>query len=261
MIVGMYQRKLAPLIQKAIEKYDVILINGPRQSGKTTLARTLFADFEYLLLEEFDLAKFAREDPRGFLQRYSGNLILDEVQKVPSLLSYIQGIVDTPNNKRKFVLSGSENLKITDKISQSLAGRVRIFSLMPFSRKEFSKDTLLETLFYGSYPRIHDKKLNPVEWLSSYYSSYVQKDVREIINVGDLEQFDRFIRLVASRVAQLADYSSISSDCGISQPTVKSWFSILQATFICFKLEPHFKHFNKTKYRELSKWYFHPFPT
>jgi len=241
----MYTRKLEPIIEKAIKKYDVILINGPRQSGKTTLARKVFPGYKYVLLEELDLARFATEDPRGFFESYSGNVILDEVQKVPALFSYIQGIVDSPNNKRKFILSGSENLKITEKISQSLAGRVKIFTLLPFSKKEFSKESLIQTLFYGSYPRIHDKELEPRDWLSSYYSSYVQKDVREIINVGDLEQFDRFVRLVAARVGQLSDYSGISSDCGISQPTAKKWFSILQATFVCFKLEPHFKNFNK----------------
>jgi predicted AAA+ superfamily ATPase len=244
----MYARDSAAKILKTINDYSVIAIVGPRQSGKTTLSKMLFPEFNYVLLEDLSIKEFANSDPKGFFNKYKGSLILDEVQKAPDLLQYIQQMVDTPGNKRKFILSSSEHLLLSEKISQSLAGRVRIFNLLPLSYnelKEVSSFNLEEMIFKGAYPKIYHQNLDSQEWLSQYYQTYVQKDVREIINISNLDNFDRFIRLCAGRIGQLLDYSSISSDCGLSSPTIKSWLSVLKATFICFTLEPHFKNFNK----------------
>jgi len=243
-ITAMYSRTLESALRLDRNNYPVLAITGPRQTGKTTLAREIFGDYHYILLEDPDLRDLARSDPRGFFERYPGNLVLDEVQKAPELLSYLQGRVDAEPNLH-FVLTGSENLLLSEKIAQSLAGRVRTFHLLPLSREEIKQETAMKTLFYGGYPRIHEKSLDPTVWCGQYYSTYVQRDVRSILNVGDLDQFDRFVRVTASRVGQLADFSSIAADCGISQPTAKAWFSVLKSTFISFSLEPHFKNFGK----------------
>jgi len=241
----MYSRILKKKISEAIKSYSVIAVTGPRQSGKTTLIRHMFPDFKYYSFEDPDVRLIVEADPRSFLNQNEKAFILDEAQRIPSLFSYIQSLIDQPNNKKKFIISGSENLLLSNQISQTLAGRVRIFNLLPLSRHEFMAASLSENLLKGGYPRIHNQQLNPTEWLSQYYATYVQKDVRTIINVENLDQFDRFVRLVAARVGQLIDYSSIGNDCGISQPTAKKWFSILKATFICFNLEPHHNNFGK----------------
>lgn len=241
----MISRRLAAILRQSIQKYPVVAVVGPRQSGKTTLTRSCFPDFRYLSLEETDLASQGRSDPRGFFQRFSGDLILDEVQKTPDLLSFIQSIVDTPGNSRRFVLSGSENLHLSEKISQTLAGRVRNHFLLPLTRREFALENLSETLLMGGYPRIHDQALEATSWLADYYATYVQRDVRSVLNVTDLNQFDRFVRVAASRVGQLLDYTNLGAAVGVSQPTAKAWLSVLANTFICFTLEPHFKNFGK----------------
>lgn len=252
----MVKRDLEPLLRQAAAKYPVLSITGPRQSGKTTLARSVFADFTYVLLEETDTARLANEDPRGFFERFQGSLILDEVQKTPDLLSYLQRIVDEPGNRQRFILTGSESLLLTDKISQTLAGRVRRFHLLPFSLPENPQEDLSAAMLQGGYPRIHESQLVPFEWLGDYYATYIQRDVRAVLNVGNLSQFDRFVRLAAGRVGQLADYASIGADCGITQPTAKSWMSVLEATFVVFLLQPHFRNFNKRIIKS-PKVYFH----
>lgn len=252
----MYRRHLEPKILEAKEKYPVLAIVGPRQTGKTTLARHLFAEFKYVLLEDLEIAAFAKNDPKGFFQRFGGSLVLDEVQKVPELLSYIQGIVDTPNNTRQFVLTGSEHLLLSEKIAQSLAGRVRIFTLLPLSQKELGVRALKTQILQGGYPRIHDQGLNPVEWLGDYYSTYVERDIRTVIGVSSIDLFDRVVRLCASRVGQLIDYTNISNGAGVTAPTVKGWISALKATFICFQLEPHFQNFNKRLIKSPKLFFF-----
>jgi uncharacterized protein len=241
----MYQRTLESKIQKELEGYPVIAIMGPRQTGKTTIARKLFPDYDYVLLEDLENRRRAQEDPRGFFSQHQGSIILDEVQKAPDLIAYIQGMVDDPQNKRKFILTGSEHLLLSEKISQSLAGRVRLFFLLPFSQKELSGKNLEEQMFRGGYPRIYDKQLDPQGWLSSYYATYVEKDIRTAANITQVDAFDRVVRLCAARVGQLMDFTNIASSAGVSSPTVKSWVSALKATFICFVLEPHYKNFNK----------------
>lgn len=252
----MVKRDLEKSLRQASAKYPVISITGPRQSGKTTLARSLFPEFTYVLLEETDTARLANEDPCGFFERFQGSLILDEVQKTPELLSFIQGIVDEPGNKSRFILTGSESLLLTDKIAQTLAGRVRRFHLLPFSLGENPQKDLSMAILQGGYPKIHESQLVPYEWLGDYYATYVQRDVRAVKNVGNLTQFDRFVRLAAGRVGQLADYASLGADCGITQPTAKSWMSVLEATFVVFLLQPHFKNFNKRIIKS-PKVYFH----
>jgi uncharacterized protein len=252
----MVTRELEPLLRRAVATYPVISITGPRQSGKTTLARGVFADFRYVLLEETDTARLANEDPRGFFERFQGSLILDEVQKTPGLLSYLQRIVDERGNQSRYILTGSESLLLTDKISQTLAGRVRCFTLLPFSLSECPQEDLAQAMLQGGYPRIHDSQLVSYEWLGDYYATYIQRDVRSVLNVGNLSQFDRFVRLAAGRVGQLTDYAALGAGCGITQPTAKSWMSVLEATFVVFLLQPHFRNFNKRIIKS-PKVYFH----
>ncbi|MFH1542285.1 MAG: ATP-binding protein [bacterium] len=245
----MYKRELANYLVEVAEKYPVVTIIGPRQSGKSTLCRALFKDHQYLSLEETDTRELAIKDPRGFFKKHDQNLVLDEIQRAPELLSFIQTIVDEPKSKRHFVLTGSHQLLLMEKVTQSLAGRTVIAKLLPFSRGELwgrhAKMTIDEFIFSGGYPRIYDKELNPSQWLQQYFQTYVERDVRALINVSNLDQFERFMRLCAGRAGQLLNLSSLANDCGITQPTAKAWLSALQASFICFTLQPHFKNFNK----------------
>jgi hypothetical protein len=245
----MYQREIASYLEKVSSKYPVVTIVGPRQSGKSTLSRFLYKSHTYLSLEDPDIRALAQNDPRGFFQHHTGRLILDEIQRVPDLLSYIQTMVDEPGNARHFVLTGSHQLLLMEKITQSLAGRTVIAKLLPFSRAELwsrhSNMSVEDFLFTGGYPRIYDKQLDPAQWLQQYCQTYVERDVRALINVSQLDQFERFIRLCAGRVGQLLNLSSLGNDCGISQPTARSWLSVLKASFICFTLQPHFRNFNK----------------
>jgi len=247
--LNMYKRELAAYLVKIAPKYPVVTIVGPRQSGKSTLCRYLFADHQYVSLEEADVRELAVRDPRGFFKKNSGDLILDEIQRAPELLSYIQTIVDEPGMKRHFVLTGSHQLLLMEKITQSLAGRTVIAKLLPFSRSELwphhSKMTIDALMFTGGYPRIYDKKLEPGQWLQQYYQTYVERDVRALINLAHLDQFERFLRLCAGRAGQLLNLSSLAADCGITHPTAGAWLSALQASFICFTLQPHFRNFNK----------------
>lgn len=260
----MIQRHLSSFLKDVAKKYPVLTIVGPRQSGKSTLCRMLFPDHEYVSLEEPAQRHMAEEDPYGFFKLHSGPLILDEVQRTPDLLSYIQTLVDEPNSKRSFVLTGSHQLLLMEKITQSLAGRTFISKLLPFSKRELleqpvtitpntiqplqhkkEEQELDQLLFTGGYPRIYDKGLEPRQWLEQYYQTYVERDVRHLLRVTEIDLFDRFVRLCAGRVGQLLNLSSLANDCGISQPTAKAWLSVLRASFICFPLQPHFKNFNK----------------
>jgi predicted AAA+ superfamily ATPase len=245
----MYKRILAPFIKKSMDKYPIIAILGPRQSGKTTLSKIVFSDFKYITLEDPDVRKMAQEDPRGFFKNNKEHLILDEIQRVPDLLSYLQGIVDDPKNKQKFVLTGSHQFLLMKEIGQSLAGRVRIFNLLPLSFQEL-KEThqnfeLERFIFTGGYPRIYANELSPTEWLSQYYQTYVERDLREIIHLKELYHFEKMLKLIAGRVGQLVNMSSIATETGTSQPTIASWLNILELSFLCFTLRPHHKNFNK----------------
>ena len=225
-----------------------------------------FPDHAYASLEDPDQREFAMTDPRGFLAQFRGRVILDEVQRTPDLFSYIQTISDSKGTKGQYVLTGSQSFLLMRTISQSLAGRAAVLHLLPFSwselqgrpplslasigrktptRSEPPKADLMDVLFTGFYPRIHDVRLPPQDWLANYYRTYVERDVRELLNVGDLEAFGRFIGLCAGRNGQLLNLSSLANDCGISHPTARRWISVLEASFLVLLLRPHHRNFNK----------------
>ncbi|MCX5684080.1 MAG: ATP-binding protein [Planctomycetota bacterium] len=263
----MIPRHLEPVLRKAARQYPVVSLTGPRQSGKTTLVRDAFPRHPYASLEVPDQREFAQEDPKGFLGQFTGKVILDEVQRAPHLFSYIQGIVDERQQAGQFILTGSQNFLLAQHISQTLAGRCAMLHLLPLSRPELARQpmmdvaalgksvprangkpparSLFETLFAGGYPRIFDKHLDPQDWLRNYYQAYVEKDVRDILNVGDLETFGRFLRLCAGRSGQLLSLSALAGDAGISHTTARRWLSALEASFLVFLLRPHHKNFSK----------------
>ncbi len=262
----MLKRTLAKKLKEAAKQYPVVTLTGPRQSGKTTLVKMTFPDYDYRSLEEPDHRAFALEDPRGFLSQFSEKVILDEIQRAPDLFSYIQTIVDQRDISGQFILTGSQNFLLLQKVSQSLAGRCAVLHLLPFSLSEIRKRQSLSVhsigrkltgknrlfdaelssvLFKGFYPRIHDKSLDPVDWLGNYYQTYIERDVRDVLNVGDLETFSRFVRLCAGRNGQLLNLSSLANDCGITHTTSRRWISILETSFIVFLLRPHYKNFSK----------------
>ncbi|MDE2644977.1 MAG: ATP-binding protein [Bacteroidota bacterium] len=238
----MIQREITQKLKEAAKAFPVLTITGPRQSGKTTLCQTVFSGHAYINLEAPDHRAFALEDPRGFLAQFPQGAIIDEVQRTPDLLSYLQGIVDDAPDTGKWIITGSQNILLSGSVSQSLAGRTAIFNLLPLTWREVSRfprhpQTLEETLFSGSYPRIFNSGLNPTDWLRDYVSTYIDRDVRMITNIGDLSKFQRFVELCAGRTAQLLNLSSLAGDCGISQPTARAWFRILEASFIAFPLK------------------------
>ena len=243
-------RNLTPILMEAARKSPSITLTGPRQSGKTTLSRAAFPRHGYVSLEAPDVRAFASDDPRAFLARYPEGAIIDEVQRVPELPSYLQGIIDDAPEPGRWVLTGSQNLALAESVSQSLAGRTAIHHLLPLARTEVVRfdrhpSTLEEAVLFGGYPRIFDEALDPSEWLRSYVATYIERDVRTISQVGDLTTFQRFLELCAGRTAQLINYSSLASDCGVSQPTAKAWLSILEAGFILFRLPPFHSNLGK----------------
>lgn len=258
-------RDISSKINELADKSPVVTLTGPRQSGKTTLVKSIFKDHRYVSLEDPDNKRYALEDPRGFLGQFKKGVILDEVQQTPDLFSYIQGIVDKEQRNAQFILTGSQNFLLMESISQSLAGRTSIFHLLPFAYSELkerhgidpleikikpeneekNEDDIFEVLFKGFFPRIHDKNLSPQDWLADYLQTYIEKDVRQLTNVSDLETFRRFVSLCAGRSGQILDLSSLGNDCGVSHSTVKRWLSILQTSFQIFLLTPSHRNFNK----------------
>jgi len=232
--------------QELLKKFPIISITGPRQAGKTTLIQNIFSDKPYISLEDPDMREFALSDPRSFLEKYSDGCILDEVQKVPELFSYLQTFVDQDKKLGKFILSGSQNFLLNENISQSLAGRVGILRLSTFSIEEINV-SLQDNMFRGGYPPLYDLKRNlePKDWFWNYIETYLERDVRNIINVSNLRTFQTFLKICAGRVGQVINYSNIANDCGITQNTVKSWLSLLESSYIIFFLPPYYKNFKK----------------
>ncbi|MFH2137666.1 MAG: ATP-binding protein [Candidatus Omnitrophota bacterium] len=245
----MIERNIATKILSYFKHYPVVTITGPRQSGKTTLCRMLFPKLQYFSLEDIDTRNYARNDPKGFLHDcFKKGAIIDEIQRVPDLTSYIQTIVDEKNKPGLFILTGSQNFQVMNTISQSLAGRTALATLLPFSYSEIYKKTSVpvnEILYKGFYPRIHDKKLNPTEALSFYVSTYLERDVRTLINIKDLSKFEIFLKLCAARTGQILNISGLANDCGINHNTAKSWLSVLEASYIVYLLKPHYNNFRK----------------
>jgi len=246
----MLLRLLAQSVIAAAEKMPVVAVTGPRQSGKSTLVQDCFPNHAYRNLEDLEQRRFALTDPKGFLQNVGENAIIDEVQYVPDLLSYIQVITDRENRPGQFVISGSQNLLLMQSVSQSLAGRVAIFNLLPFSLEEigetrFALPAYEDYLLKGFYPRIYDRDLNPTTWLLDYIQTYVERDVRQLINVSDLNTFRQFLEICAGRIGQLVNFSEIGQLIGVSYQTVNKWLSVLQTSFIVHTLRPYHRNFNK----------------
>lgn len=243
------------------KKYPILALTGPRQSGKTTFLKTQFPNYSYVNLENTDIRKFAIEDPNGFLKELDEPVILDEVQRVPGLFSYLQTKVDEDKTMGQFILSGSQNFHLMHRISQSLSGRVALFKLLPFDLKEMESAGWLSNdyavnLQKGFYPAIYDRGIPSRVFYSNYVQTYVERDLSELIKVKDLSVFRKFITLCAGRAGQLLNLNSMANDCGISQPTAKSWLSALETSYIVYQLQPYFANFNK-RITKSTKLYFY----
>ncbi len=254
-------RSIEKAIRDILPLFPIISLTGPRQSGKTTLLRSMFPDYEYVSLENADNRAFASNDPKAFLERYDKYIIIDEAQRVPLLFNYLQGKVDDDRLMGQYILSGSQNFLLLESITQSLAGRVAIFKLFPFDFSELSSQQLLDKepnthLLKGFYPAIYDRGIPSSIYYNNYIDSYVERDIRSIINVKDLSIFRLFLKLCAGRVGQLLNLNAIANECGISSHTVNAWLSILETSYIVYLLPPYYQNVSKrlVKSHKLYFW-------
>lgn len=243
-------RHLGTVLKKVASTMPVIAITGPRQSGKTTLVRNIFEEHIYANLENPETRQYAKDNPAQFLSQHKKGLIIDEAQHLPELFSYIMLHVDDTRRNGEIIVTGSQNFNLLENITQSLAGRVAIFNLLPFSYSEikgadFAQASLFEFIYKGMYPRLYDQNVPPEVFYPSYIQSYIQRDVRQVQNIGDLHAFEKFLHLCAGRVGQLFNQSNLATEVGVSVPTIRRWMSILQTGFVAFLLPPYFRHFNK----------------
>ena len=256
----MIPRTAAALLDEVRTGYPVVTITGPRQSGKTTLARAAFSDKPYVSLETPEAREFARTDPRGFLARFPDGAIIDEVQHVPALLSWIQTDVDLSATMGRYVLTGSQNFALMANITQSLAGRSALVQLLPLSITELSAagqlpNELDAALLRGGYPALHARAINPARWFADYTMSYIERDVRQISQIHDLALFQRFVKLCAGRTGQLLNLANLAQETGIAQSTARAWLGVLEASYLVFLLPPHHRNFNK-RLVKMPKLYF-----
>lgn len=255
----MLPRLVSNKLKNLFQKFPILAILGPRQSGKTTLAREVFPELTYINLEDITFREFAEEDPKGFLENYSDGAILDEIQYVPKLFSYLQVFTDYANKPSQFVLTGSQNFVLNDKISQSLAGRVAITTLFPLSYNELQLQeevSLNELIYTGFYPRLWSYGIDPKVFYGSYITTYLEKDLRQIKNIQNLSQFQKFLKLCAGRCGQTLNLSNIGNDCGISNVTAREWLTLLEMSYIIYLLPPYSENFNK-KIIKSPKLYFY----
>ena len=246
----MIERSIEEKLRQMTTKFPVVTLTGTRQCGKSTLLRKRFNEFKYISLEDLDHRQFAIDDPRGFLMNFGSPLIIDEAQYAPNLFSYIQTRVDERNETGMYILSGSHNFLLMERISQSLAGRTAVLKMAPLSVTELRQASLLpenlnDWIITGGYPRIYDKRIDINDFFPNYIQTYLERDVRLLRNISDMSQFVRFLKLCAGRIAQLLNVASLATECGISVPTANAWLSILETSYTVFLLKPYYKNFNK----------------
>jgi len=246
----MIYRQLTDKAKQLLSKFPIVAITGPRQSGKTTFSQVICPDYKYVNLELPDERQFAREDPKGFLNNYRDGVIIDEAQYVPELFSYLQAVTDQRKINGEYLLTGSQNFLLSHHIAQSLAGRVALLTLLPFSFAELKATAYkpggwMEYLFKGGYPRIYEQQIEPIDFYPNYLQTYIERDVRQMLNVHDLATFQKFIQLLAGRVGQLLNQNNLANELGLTNKTIESWISVLEASFIVFRLQPYHKNFNK----------------
>lgn len=246
----MISRTAATRLKKLANSFRSVAVVGPRQSGKTTLCKTVFPNKPYVSLENPDILEFAKNDPRGFLGQYKNGAILDEIQRAPHLFSYLQQVLDETKKKGLFILTGSNNFLLQENISQSLAGRIAYLQLLPLSLQELKESKKIKNdygwhILYGGYPEVITKKINADDWFAGYINTYVERDVRQLKNISNLSQFAKLLKLCAGRTGQILNLTSLSNDCGIDQKTVAAWLSVLQSSYIVYLLKPYHGNYNK----------------
>lgn len=256
----MISRHLTQELRVQLEEYPIVTVIGPRQAGKTTLVRAALPDYDYVSLENPESRQIATDDPKAFLKQHPQRVIFDEIQRAPHLLSYLQGIVDEAKHNGQFVLTGSHQLELRAAITQSLAGRTGMLHLLPLSISELEAagirfEQFEDYIQQGFLPRVYDQHQRPHIAYANYYQTYVERDVRQLIRLKDASLFEKFIKLLAGRVGQIINYQSLANDVGVDNKTVKQWLSILEASFIVFKLPPYFENFGKRAIKS-PKYYF-----
>lgn len=257
----MINRNISAAFKEVLKQYPILVMTGPRQSGKTTMLKQTLKEYRYVSLEDPDNRSFATNDPRGFLNEYDRHVIFDEVQQVPHLFSYLQSIVDERNEMGQFILSGSQNFNLMANITQSLAGRASIFKLFPFDLIEMKNSNLLsddlgQVMTKGFYPAVFSRGIDPDRYYSDYIDTYVNRDVSQLINIQDNRAFKTFIKLCAARAGQIVNFNDLARGAGVSHTTIRKWMSILETSFVLFTLKPYFKNFNKRVIKS-PKLYFH----
>ncbi|MDE6007274.1 MAG: ATP-binding protein [Muribaculaceae bacterium] len=244
------QRQITSKISQLCEKFPIVTLTGPRQSGKSTLLRNQFPEYRYISFEDPDIREMAVEDPKGLISIYDNKVIIDEAQKVPKFFSYLQTHTDLRDEAGMYLLAGSQNFGLLAAIDQSLAGRTAVLTLLPLSRSELQLSGLLPTdindqIFKGYYPRIYNRDICPEDFYPSYIMTYVERDIRSLLKISDINKFVRFIRICAGRIGQMLNMASMSTEIGVSVPTIDSWLSVLEASYILYRLEPNFNNYNK----------------